>query len=669
VTEHPAIAAAPAAGASRPLSPQLRRQLRAALAVHVLDLAEITRQRDLYAPVPGQAQALAHLSAGRAVALVGAPGTGRRITAINLLVRFGAWPSQVVLDPAEIPRLSAEPGQGYVLDAGDLGGQDARGAGTAVLRALDAARAARCYVIIRATPAVWRDLRLAGRVPAVELRPAGGIAVFRRHLAQRAGEDDVRRWSECAEIVTRIQDAAPAEAVRMAATVAAVISRGPRAAAGQLDDIAAAYDHWAGHLEEWFRKEHLRPDAAGRRRALLVASAVLETSPAALVLTAADQLARVLDLPPEPGHGLASGGLTERLAAVGAELAGGRAGFDRPGYADAVLDCVWTGWPQLRGDLARWLASLPAGWPAEAASQVAAAVVALCARQHDHHTLFSVAQRWIGEPGNRALGLAAVTLAGMSEQNGPAVRARLHDWCLDPAWLPAAVEICGGWLGEAFPHVALTRLRLAAQHGDDDVRARAAAALTRLAFIRQARVPVLDALLAWLQAGSEPGPRQVARRAWLQVLGGTGPDGSLLVLAAPAERVIGRLAAGWRELLRAPETRTAAYAAAGPWLENLIQNATQRPVILATLAAICRSEIDTGLLLPIISRCGQICAGAATGDSQRVLADLRHRISDASPLSTDRSLAIALSLTVKEKEDGHGPGQPPWHVARPARPG
>jgi hypothetical protein len=635
VTELAAAAAGPAAGfAAR----QIHQQVRAALAPHLLDLAEITRQRDLYAPGPDTAQTLAHLSAGRTVALVGAPGTGRRIAAINALVRFGAWPSQVTLDPQETVSFSAAPGHGYLLDAA---GPGAPGLRAAIQRALATARAANCFVIVRATQAGWRELGLAGQVPAVELRPAAAIAVFRRHLAQRSDEDQARYWSQQPQIRGWLLDAAPAAAAGLAATVAAVLSQGPRPAAQQLDDIAQARLHWAGHLAQWYRHGHPRPDVAGRRRTLLIATAVLERSQAALVFTAAGQLARLLDLPPEPGHGLAAGQAAPLLATVDAVLAGGRAEFPRPGYGAAVLDDVWACWPQLRGDLARWLARLPAALPADAAVRAVASLVSLCARQHDHYTLFFVAGQWLSQPRTRGLGLAAITLAGLSEPIGPASWARLREWSSDPAWRLAATEVCGGGLGVAFPHLALARLRLAAQHGDAADRASVAAALTRLACTRQARLAVLDTLLAWLRDSREPGPRQAAQQALLRILGTAGPDGGLLIIGAPAQPVTGRLATGWRELLRAAETRMAACAIAADWLESLLQNATQRPAILATLVAICRSEIDTGLLVPVISRCAKL---RAAGPGHQLLTELRGRISEVSPLSTDHSLAIALSL-------------------------
>jgi len=628
-------------------------QLREALAAHVLDHAEVQRQRMLYAVPPNASEAGRHLQDHGVVALVGEPRTGRRITAINLLLRDDARLNEITLDPDDdIGSLVTEPGHGYLVNADDLRNQLAPKQRDALLRVLDAARG-NCRVAIRATPAVWRSLGLAGRIPHVELLPADGLAIFRKHLSQQAAPDEAWQWSQREPIIDRLRNARPGDAVRMANIAAEVVRQGPRPVQGQLDDVVQAYGNWAKVLEEWFEGgEEPGSVPEGRRRSLLIATALLEGAHPAIVFRAADRLNSLLELPLEAGHGLVGPTAPDKTRAINADLVNDRMEFPRPAYGPSALDYVWWHWPQIHADLRAWVTQLPQALSPSDGARLAESVVGLAIRQLDPDLVTSAAGEWISDTRTNELGASALTLAGMSEDVGHAVRRKLYEWSrtTDPNRHQAVVKVCGGALGEAFPRMALTRLRHVADHGDDAAQTAVGGALVQLALIPRLRGQMLGEIVAWLPKDIRRGQRRAAQLAFLQLMTSASENGALTMLTEPVpnEMRVNILAEGWHEILRAEEeVKERARTVLWRWLEAAVQSISVRKIVFATLVAARRSEVDIGILVSIVFQWAKTAEGQTVIPRDEICEELLRLICGPSPFITSDSLAMVGDLTAE----------------------
>lgn len=87
---------------------------------HALDQEEIKRQQAMFVRTTVMDGLAERLRTHGVVALIGPKGSGRRITAINLLAELGLQPREVPLDEDDAGELLGAPDMGYIVYADDL---------------------------------------------------------------------------------------------------------------------------------------------------------------------------------------------------------------------------------------------------------------------------------------------------------------------------------------------------------------------------------------------------------------------------------------------------------------------------------------------------------------------------------------------------------------------
>jgi hypothetical protein len=372
----------------------------------------------------GFLDALAKLLGSRAVVLAGPSGSGRRTAATVLLDRLGGLHlvEIAVDDEATLARHPVAAKEGYLLDlttADDATVEQVRAALPEFTAALDQEDSSLVVIVDDDRATGFEAVRLPAPEPG---------EVLKAHLDGR----------EFDPLPTKPPTTAT-EAVRLAELLTSV--EDPRLVAG-------AYDRWRGRLRKQFGQHE---DVAWR--ALLLAAAFLEGAHQDVVDAAADALLAETRYDGPRPHPLAGPGLAARLADVGAFA--GAVTFATPGYAEAVIDYVWTEFPTLREPLVDWLIALPARLSEDDSARLVERLIGLGAP-----AVVKAVAAWADSAAPLARGLLAA--AALDAVTGPDIRRVIKDWSgrrdLAPALSELAIAVCGGELGNRFPHIALTRL-------------------------------------------------------------------------------------------------------------------------------------------------------------------------------------------------------------------
>ncbi|WP_146148138.1 hypothetical protein [Glycomyces artemisiae] len=219
-----------------------------------------------------------------------------------------------------------------------------------------------------------------------------------------------------------------------------------------------------------------RLDADGR--AILVAAAALETSPAETLIGAADGLAAEVR-----GTGWAidpmdDQGLTQRIRAIGEVFRLTDSRFIDVHLGDSVLPYVWEEYPQWRGPLASWLDRLlarPGEWRAARFGMLPNRVYQLAKNDRNPAFLLDRAHAMAESIMSEIRGLAVELLVAgvLNSDIGPGVKRRLYIWSRSasaPVQL-AVVAACGDerYLASDTDS-ALTRIRHLADSPHSEVR-------------------------------------------------------------------------------------------------------------------------------------------------------------------------------------------------------
>ncbi|QUQ69357.1 hypothetical protein [Kutzneria sp. CA-103260] len=386
-----------------------------------LDARRVARR---FVEPAGFVDALAKLLGSRAVVLAGPSGSGRRTAATVLLDRLGGLHLvEIAVDvEASLARHPVAAKEGYLLDlsaADDATVEQVRAALPEFAAALDQEDSSLVVIV--------DDDRAAG-FDAVRVARPEPREVLAAHLEGTEVEPAL------AELPT-----SAAEAVRLAELVVSVEDR---------QDVLGAFTGWSRRLREEFERHEDVP-----WRALLLAAAFLESAFQDVVHAAADALLDETRYEGPKPHPLAGEGLAARLAGIGASE--GVVRFGRPGYAEAVIDHVWTDFPALREPLVAWLVGLPAILPAEDAERLVPRLVHLGAGP-----VVRAVTAWSESAFPLAHRLLAA--AALDPVTGPDVRRVIRDWSkrrdLPRPLGEVAIAVCGAELGSRYPHIALTRL-------------------------------------------------------------------------------------------------------------------------------------------------------------------------------------------------------------------
>ncbi|WP_329027135.1 hypothetical protein [Streptomyces sp. NBC_00690] len=555
--------------------------------------------------------------------LVGDAGSGRRTAALRVLREVGVAKERIrwlMLD-WDRPRIDQIPhtkGHGFVLDLTGYRSL-AEDFYTGLADYQREAAAAEAVLIILAVPETWAPGPLS-TVPSVRLSRPAAKDVAEAHLRHLAPER--LDWLVKAPLGNLLTESAhPSDAARLATLVTEAQGDAP-------ESIEEEFTEWKAHLRDWFER-HCGPEDL-RERALLIATALLEGVPADIVMRAADQLfVKVKGVLP-PGGALAGQDLDGRLNAIGACQVGEGISLDakRHGLAEAVLKHVWQQRPPLRQALLEWASdiSAPQGVAVQHLQRIAGSLARMSLLPGGT-TVQSVASGWIetGRTAHRRLAVEILEAMALHPVTGVGVRKQLYDWAhqknTSEALATAVAEICSGRLGETYPRVAMTRLRLLATRPDGRGREAAADAVRILAGAAEKRVLVLSEIVAWSES-PDGIMRQAGAGTFLALTDITSDQ--LFPLPAseetsgtstntPAEHLFTR---GWRAALLEPATADAAHDRLSAWLDSPKLSDDQ---VLPLAAAVLRGRLGRPRAAELL-----VGSSASTGlgqDRRRALLD------------------------------------------------
>ncbi|MFE3582683.1 hypothetical protein [Streptomyces vinaceus] len=536
--------------------------------------------------------------------LCGQAGTGRRTTALHILLKAGVPKERIswlVLDwdQPRTEQIPHTPGHGFVLDLTSSGRLD-DDFYTGLADYQKAARADEAFLVILADADYWNPRTLT-TVPTTYLVRPPAQQVAAAHLRHRAnGRVD---WLTSPPLDTLLTEASHAgEAARLAGLIAGADQDGRNA-------VEEQFTEWHAHLEVWFEEHSTEDDL--RERALLMAAALLEKTPAATVLEAADKLFKEVGGALPPGGALAGRDLSARLGAIKASMVDGEClslDDERRGLSEAVLKYVWQQRPQLRDVLLEWASQLsaPNGIAVRHLDRIAERLVQLSLLPGGA-TVQRVMSGWIetGRTDHRQLAIGVLETMALHPETGPGVRKLLYQWAQNKnssrELASAVAEICSGRLGQRYPRMALTRLRILASRNDDLAGESVAKAVRALAKAPEQRVPVLSEIIQWAES-RESATRKAGTTSFLALTDTT--DAALVrstheTADDPTAGLTDQLfVRGWRAALEEASTAAAAHNRLADWLDSpALPDTLLMPIAAAVLRGRLHGEGAAGIML------------------------------------------------------------------------
>ena len=449
-----------------------------------LGAGEIADRVACYAPARNHDLITKTLEVNQAIVLTGPSGSGRETTAIAAIRQLQPDISirRFFLEDEDIEEIRVRNACGYVLHATD-GGMER------LARCADAVREAGGYLAMVADHGAEHHPEFMFlSVRAVE--PAHPVEVYRARVNHLHLVD----WLYWDQVSVLLEHGRPADGRRLADIVSKVDEKRGDLANRQAEAMNA-YRGWHDELLAWFG-DHREPSD----RALLVAASTL--SPGAnetLVYSAAASLAQRLEIEIN-GGGLAWCPLTGLPNLLMAERQAGLVMFRRHGYADSALAHTLADYPLARADLLDWLADLPTDGTIQGGHQnLLAQKFADRAAEHDAAILITATARRWGEENRADLAFIALWRPSLHPRVGGRVRRALYEWSREartPQTLKLTIARVCEPLGQAYPSIALTRLKHLATYGNPQVRDEVLAAAQSLAGSGH-HAEVLRAALAW----------------------------------------------------------------------------------------------------------------------------------------------------------------------------
>jgi hypothetical protein len=619
------------------------RTVREKVKAQALTPEQVDYLREVYVQSPAGEGAIMALRERHAVALVGPPGCGRRITGVHAITELRAVPHPIYLDLSDTRRdLPADTGCGYIVDIDEQTVRDMPGLKYMIASYRELLAEAGAYLVVTATSTAWGSLGPETGMLPIPVHAASPIAVFSSHLNHHHA-DEAGHWIGHPSVLAVLENAVPGDAVRLADLADASL----RSAHGEaaIEQALDAYRNWTAQLATWFKVND-----AGYPRALLIAAAALNGAEASTVFEAADRLSQVVKLLRPAGGGLVGGGVKELLVQIDADLTDdGRIRLPRPAYAESILDHVWNDRPHLRDDLKRWLVQLPGGLRPPSAEYAGYALIDLAIGQADSALIAYAVGVWAEQSACRALAVTALTEAGVSDSIGRTVRRTMYDWAAGKTTAESlkltVADVCGGPYGKSFPRNAMTRLRHLSLNGDLKVHERVVTALLALAEEPALRDFVLGQIVSWAKEGGQVSVPAI--RTFLK-LGATGGCDFLPGTLSDLDR-IESLANGLRAALYHPDYTDLAREMCCEWLESAAQGMQSPDVVTDVLARTCENSSDIGTLALLAWRWGHAGGQPTTTDREKVCAELLQKAADRDPLAPGVSATVLYQAV---QEDG-----------------
>ncbi len=563
--------------------------------------------------------------------LVGEPGSGRETTAISLHDERGLKVHSVSVraDAAQsatrderpdlrLDRLFPVPKNGYLVDLSAISNPDERlvGAVRSLKQRVLAVDGSAVLFISRSGPL---EVELAG-APVLRVRRPPGADVLSRHLEHLVGEGTRDLVLGAEGIRELLDEAAPADAARFA-RIAYGVHQTRRGEEIHLNTWVSqaldAYRDWRGELDEWFER-HSGVEAAWNR-VVLIATAFLEGLETLTVLSAADELAEQLSIPPGDAGGLLGLGTDPTLEAISARRGpDDRVSFVRPEYAYAVIEYVWEQFPRLRDALIRWSGDLSAQ-DDRLLKAVCQAWVRLTLLRRDLGLSTRLFEKWAeGEKTGRIAEEFAAEVAA-SPDLGRGLRGLLYGLAKrttsDRRTLIAA-RVCARY-GRTDPVSALYRLKWLAGSSDEKVRRAVASALEQMSAHGEVWGELVRAVVdEWCHEGVPVERRRVAARFLVDALRREGEGMPRLVervrqnegaWGGTTSRTVSRM---WRAVLdqcadllemdgNGRRVTDAAVHAIGPWIVYAASDADGFTLVSKILSG---AAVEEGRTVPLDAR-------------------------------------------------------------------
>jgi hypothetical protein len=468
------------------------------------------------------------------ITLIGPPGTGRRTAAIAVLgglgVRLAEIPSWDPGQPGQftVADLPAEPDTGYLfvhpdneVANVDLGNE---------LRSYEEKLyQIQSFLVFVATETAWQA---AGRTYSEGVLTVGspdGQALLDMSVRSRDPHRDLTPVLAAPRISSIAASAAPRDVIRLGDLVVdtPVDPKWNLDSESDLekliDEITSGYQEWTNQITLWL-KQH----SEAHERLFLIAAAVLEGSPASLILRYAEELRQLLLDEVQPRrHSITAPGVRELAEIVGADLLvpDNRLRFRRPAYAAAVIDYLLADRSDaFRVTVSEWLAKAPKinrqGEAAVVADLVAATVLDVVRRRGDITFAIPVVNTWAAPRSLRQVLVPLLTAVALSNEAGAAMRARLNRWATKSKSQPlceVVADVCTGDLADTYPHIALTRINNLAVRASGPLVDIVVESVIKLWDRDAMRRDVLQYIVAWL--GDRDAPAFVVGTQVLAALG------------------------------------------------------------------------------------------------------------------------------------------------------
>lgn len=525
-------------------------------------------------------------------ALIGPPNTGRRTEGRQLLsslpdmdrlreFRTPDW------DEPDMGRVPNDPRHGYLLDLTGMGEALPDDFGEDLARYARNAREHGSLLVILGDEAVGDRLPSAdegsGIVVREHQRPDALVVARRRihetALRERTAWLDIEGGTFHGLVSS---DAPPSRGVDLAQAVLEAKNEND-------DTVLGAFANWQKQIQDWFATDVRREDATGaEQRALRIAAAFLDGSPAPAVLNAADEL---LSKPVRDRFELWGGALAApddqvRCRTAGVDFRDGRVSItdNRPGLDSAVIRYLWDRRGSLSALLTTWLSDIssPGGPASECLDRLSTVLMEVAVAQGSA-TVLGLLEEWLKQDARRRMDFVVKVLQRLTEHPvlGPRVRVvDLRNWARgsgSPERQRAVIRVCRGGFAEEYPEQALMRLRYVVQNTEDtDLRGEAIAALAEHLAPGRDRLSVLKVLVDWVE-----NERIVldGGRLFLDLFGGDGADGE----TAPADPARGLLTPAGSEGETAVELFRRAWKST--WNHPELRNATSHALVVWRRAA------------------------------------------------------------------------------------
>lgn len=591
----------------------------------------IERVRGIYVPGGDYDSAEGLLKEHHLVVLHGAPGSGRYTTALRLLQQRVDAIRQVRRDPDAsfgIEELTEED-TGWILDVRSRDEKLPPDFGLRLANDMAHLRGTRSYLVVAIDEVIWNRVGQHAAGLASALAPPPAEDVLRAHLKSASPPVDPESWLAEPGITQGIKGRLPGQVAAWAAAICSAedldrsrprpVTEEDRAArrAESVASVIAAADDWRTHLMEW----HTANEDSTYRNYLL-AAAVLDGSPSETIYEAARTLAKALGEAEPNRRGQQGLGVVALTGKAGAELgADDTVWFNRPGYAEAVVEYFWADRPHLVGEFTRWSADQASHLPKELANplvdRVSEWVLHYTGRKRTAKLLKSTVMAWAQPSANPAAAVDLLIAAALDPDTGQRARDAYRAWIRSdterrangkPAQMSShaksALAAACGRLAEIYSTAMVARLaELASGSTTDDLVTRTVGeALAALWGQPDQRDTIRTTVADW-SASPRGDQRKAAHLTFAHLAARRDPQGHPELLAAEAsDDARAWITAGWRGVLTHQKPESVVSEAFGLWMDAATDQPGLRDRVLATLSdAVYPPAIDTthGALLHV----------------------------------------------------------------------